>query len=68
MSGLEGWFLLSLADLRWDDSEGRVVVLGDSASAGVLGMATLQSRGLIIVGRPVTSVSMLSNVVRANQL
>ncbi len=59
---------LCFADLRYDVSEGEVVVLRDFPSARVLGMVTVQPRKLIIVGRPVMSKSMHSSVIRANQM
>ena len=68
MPELEVRRLLSIADLRYDVSEGEVVVLCDLPSARVLGIVTVQSRVLIMVGRPVMSMSMLSSVIRANQL
>ncbi len=68
MPELEVRRLLSIADLRYDVSEGEVVVFCDFPSARVLGRVTVQSRVLIMVGRPVMSMSMLSSVIRANQL
>ena len=65
---LEPRLLLPLADLREDDWDGEVMVLDDVASGRAFGMATVQSRGLIIVGRPVMRTSMLSNVSKENQV